>query len=255
MSIFNLFKHSGSQPADPKQPSMPNKSTDPADKNTQKATCPNCGVILDKMPDKTVTCKDCKNPIYARKHYLSKQSILLSEHQKNLYESEKSQYYFEKKWRRRIEDLGMSSAAIEAIKEELAQRWGPGHPTFRDLAWACFNSYSMELAQRLPATFHELKMLYFTWGLFCVDIDTDPLRFQQESHKYELLQLRERGVKTVTILANQGCSHCQELEGKIYNIADLLPEQTVLPNSRCDHKLEDKHTFSWCRCMFLSQGF
>ncbi|MEL7666502.1 MAG: hypothetical protein AAGU06_03715 [Candidatus Shapirobacteria bacterium] len=212
--------------------------------------CPNCHTKLEKVPTRKTKCKSCSKEFYVRTHYLTKEKILLSESQKKKYEIQSTEYYFEKDWIRKVTDIGITESDIEENRKELREKWGPGHPSFRDLMWRTFNKQVMNLVQN-KAPFYEFKMLYFNWGLFAFEIDTDPTNLLKQSHKFELMELKNHGVKKVTVLCGQGCESCKKNANKEFNIDNLLPEQDILPCKGCIEKLgHPERKFSWCRCMF-----
>lgn len=88
-------------------------------------------------------------------------------------------------------------------------------------------------------------------ALFACQVNRSPINQLKQCHKYDLLEYKQQGIKKVFVLASQGCDECKKLDKKEFNIKDLLPEQDILPNIKCTHKLEKKHKHSWCRCIFL----
>lgn len=212
--------------------------------------CPNCHIKLEKIPTRKTKCKSCSKDFYIRTHFLTKEKILLSESQKKKYEIQSTEYYFEKDWIRKVADIGITESDIEENRKELREKWGPGHPSFRDLMWRTFNKQVINLGKN-KAPFYEFKMLYFNWGLFAFEIDTDPTNLLKQSHKFELMELKNHGVKKVTVLCGQSCESCKKNTNKEFNIDNLLPEQDILPCKDCTEKLgRPERKFSWCRCSF-----
>lgn len=211
--------------------------------------CPKCNVEIIKSSQGKIKCINCGSYIYVRNHYLNKTLILLSEKEKDIYEEEKKNYYFYKKWFRNLEYLGISKSTINSVQNKLRSKWGEPHPTNRDLVWALFNNQIIELT-KIKAGYHEFEMLYLQWALFSCEIDLDPTKLQQESHKMRLYDIKDKGYKRVEVLANSGCEECKILEGKIYDINEVI-KTSLLPNKQCTHKLEENKKYSWCRCMYL----
>ena len=214
--------------------------------------CPNCHAKLEKIPTRKTKCKSCSRDFYVRTHFSTKEKILLSESQKNKYELQATEYYFEKEWIRKLSYIGITEYDIEENRKELREKWGPGHPSFRDLMWRTFNKQVMVLSKK-GASFHEFKMLYFNWGLFAFEIDVDPTHLLQQMHKFELLDIQKSGFYKKVIISSVGgcCDACQKLNGKEFDIDKLLPEQDILPCKNCTEKLgQPERKFSWCRCSF-----
>ena len=211
--------------------------------------CPTCNVEIIKAPQVKTKCKNCGSYIYVRNHYLNKSLILLSEKEKNTYEEEKKNYYFYKKWFRNLEYLGISKSTINSVQNRLRNKWGEPHPTNRDLVWALFNNQIIELTKN-KSGYNEFKMLYLQWALFSCEINLDPTKLRQESHKMSLYEIKNNGYKRVEVLAKSGCEECKKLEGKIFDLDEVI-NLNLLPNKRCTHKLKENDIHSWCRCMYL----
>ena len=249
-----------------KQPSFPPQKTET--KNTKlnlpisasnpiqftTDECPNCHTKLEKVPARKTKCKSCGKEFYIRTHYLTKEKILLSESQKKKYEIQSTEYYFEKDWIRKVVDIGITESDIEENRKELREKWGPGHPSFRDLMWRTFNMQVLKLSKE-RAPYYEFKMLYFNWALFAFEIDVDPTNLQKQCHKFELMEFKNHGIKKVTVLCNHGCESCQKNDNKEFDIDKLLPEQDILPCKNCTEKLgNSERKFTWCRCIFQSKS-
>lgn len=155
--------------------------------------CPNCHTKLEKVPTRKTKCTSCGKEFYIGTHYLTKEKILLSEFQKRKYGIQSTEYYFEKDWIRKMADIGITESDIEENRKELREKWGPGHPSFRDLMWRSFNTQVINLAKN-KAYFYEFKMLYFNWGLFAFEIDADPTNSLKQVHKFELMELKNHGI-------------------------------------------------------------
>lgn len=214
--------------------------------------CPNCHIKLEKIPTRKIKCKSCSKDFYVRTHFLTKEKILLSESQKKKYEVQSTEYYFEKDWIRKVADIGITESDIEENRKELREKWGPGHPSFRDLMWRTFNKQVMVLSKK-GASFHEFKMLYFNWGLFAFEIDVDPSNSLKQVHRFELLEIQKSGFYKKVVISSVGqcCDGCKELNGKEFDLNKLLPEQDILPCKDCTEKLgQTERKFSWCRCSF-----
>jgi hypothetical protein len=217
--------------------------------------CPNCHIKFEKVPTRKTKCKSCGKEFYVRTHYLTKEKILLSESKKRKYEIQSTEYYFEKDWIRKVADIGVTESDIEENRKELREKWGPGHPSFRDLMWRTFNKQVMVLSKK-RASFYEFKMLYFNWGLFAFEIDVDPTHLLQQMHKFELLDIQKSGFYDKVIISSVGecCNGCKELNGKEFDLDELLPEQDILPCKDCTEKLgQSERKFFWCRCSFQAK--
>lgn len=210
--------------------------------------CPHCKKLLQKAPKTKSECQFCKQDIYVRKHYETKQPVYLTAKEKEVFDSEKEQYYFSKEWLRKIKELGISDDQIDSIRNELLQKWGEGHPSFNDLIWKIFNNQVIELSKK-NASHNEFKMLYFIWALFACEINSDPTNLLQQSHKWKLLGYKDGGIHHVEILSNQGCDICNSLNGKVFSIEEAI-KRNLLPNKNCIHKLAETNKYSWCRCMY-----
>lgn len=220
-------------------------------KKEVEVKCPNCGTLFVKAPKSKTKCKSCGSEVFVRTHYLTGELQYLLERQRIFYDLEKTQFYFEKSWLKRLSDLGISEKEVSITREELHKKWGGNNPSFNDLMWAMFNKQVICLG-RVGATLHDLKMLYFTWGLFAYEINSDPTNLLQQAHLFGLKSY-EGGdyAKEVEILANSGCEECTKLNGKRYKLADLLKKNDILPNKRCSHGKDNMHKYAWCRCIFL----
>lgn len=220
-------------------------------KKVVEVKCPSCGALFVKAPKSKTKCKSCGSVVFVRTHYLTGELQYLLERQKIFYDLEKTQFYFEKSWLKRLTDLGINDGDVSIVREELHKKWGGNNPSFNDLMWAMFNRQVIRLGKN-GASWHDLKMLYLTWGLFAYEINSDPTNLLQQSHLFELKSYERGGyAKEVEVLANSGCEECSKLNGKRYKLADLMKNNEVLPNKLCSHGKDGKYKFAWCRCMFL----
>lgn len=236
-----------SRDSDLPKSSSNDKKSSPA-QNTQ---CPNCEFIIQKEIKSKTKCPNCHKDIYVRVHYKTNEYLHLTEVERQDFEEEERAYYFSKKWFGKLKEIGVTDSEIEAIRNELRQKWGPGYPSFNDLVWALFNKQVIKLTKRHQQPYHELKMLYFTWGLFSCEIDNDPNDLLKQSHKWKLMDYKSHDfIKGVEILSNQGCEPCNKLNGKKYSLEEALSENSVLPNKECIHKLSEKNKYAWCRCIY-----
>ena len=216
---------------------------------TLKVVCPNCQNELPKFPQSKTKCKKCNRDVYVRTHYLTKAKILLTAKQKDQFDDEKRDYFFQKDWLRKLSDLGITDTDVKSARDDLTKKWGHS-PAFNDLVWRLFNSKVVKMAS--GTSLHDLKMHYFTWALFACEIDTDPTGLLQQSHKYELLEYKKGGyTEKVELLSNGGCEACAKNNKKIFNLDELLKENNILPNKSCTHKLKPDGKYAWCRCIFL----
>ena len=226
------------------------KKTAPAQDSSKPVLCPNCTTPLIKPPSSKIKCKSCQKPIYVRTDYRTDDKLYLSEKQKDDFDKAKKEHFFQKEWRRKLADLGITESEFEDTKQELAKKWGI-NPAFNDVVWRIFNNQVIKYGRN--PSLHNLKMLYWTWSLFACEINSDPTNLLREAHKFELLGYKKTGfVKNVELMANQGCDACMKLNGKIFALDDLLKDNQVLPNKNCTHKLNEADKFAWCRCTFLS---
>ena len=129
-----------------------------------KAFCPNCQNELPKFPQSKTKCKKCHRDVYVRTHYLTKKKILLTTKQKDIYEDEKSAYFFQKEWLRKLSDLGITDSDVKNAKDDLTKKWGHA-PAFNDLVWRLFNSKVVKMAS--GTSLHDLKVHYFVCFSFC----------------------------------------------------------------------------------------
>ena len=213
--------------------------------------CPHCQTSFPKIPLSKTACNKCHQFIFVRTHFETEKKLYLSEAQKNSFDKERMDFFFQKDWLRKFSEMGIQETKIEALRLELFKKWGKT-PSFHDLAWRIFNNQVINLSKK-GTTLHELKMLYFTWALFACEINSDPTDLLKQSHKYQLLEYKKSGfINEVEILSNQGCKSCGSLNKQRFKIDALLTNNDILPNKHCTHKLnpEDKHP--WCRCMFLA---
>lgn len=232
----------------------PNTSTDSSKEKIQQYTeCPNCKFKIQKEIKSKTQCPQCKKAIYVRTHYKTKQRIYLSEEEKKKYEDEKEQYYFSKKWIEQLKIEGITEEQIKKKRDELREKWGPGHPSFNDLVWALFNEQVINLAKK-KADYSEFSSLYRTWAFFAGEIDTDSYNLKKESLKFTLLGYKDSEVITgVDILANKCCESCEKDNGKILTIDEALSEEGILPHKNCTYKLFEDSKHSWCRCVYLGR--
>lgn len=218
---------------------------------TTSISCPSCSTVLSKIPTSKAKCKNCGKFIYVRTDYKTNDKLYLSEEQKDNFDSDRKDFYFQKEWKRQLSGLGISEQDMVVAQEELTKKWG-NSPSFNDLVWRLFNSRVIKLAKN-GADLHDFKMLYFTWALFACAINSNPNELQKQAHKYELLAHKRTGfVDKVDISSDVGCNECVKLNGKIFDIDDLLKENDILPNKNCTNKLDSDNKYSWCRCMFLA---
>lgn len=107
--------------------------------------CPYCNHKFDKELTRKRKCPKCQNTFLIRTHFKTKQKLVLTEVQLELFEKEKEKYY-EQKW---IEDFFIKHGTTLEKEEKNSSSSYP-----YDIAWGLLNRISMENASTM------------SWGLF-----------------------------------------------------------------------------------------
>jgi len=237
MSIFKkLF--SGSSSAQPAE-------------EIKNPTCPSCSFKFIKEIKSKSTCPNCKEVIFPRIHYKTKERVYLTSSDVGKFETDKKQYFFKKKWVNQLELEGISKEQIKKVHEELRQKWGPGHPSFSDLVWALFNKQVVIISEK-EMDFNRLSTLYRTWSYFAGEIDTDPYNLKKAAFRYSLMNYKNSPVVTgVEVYSKDCCTECKKDHGKKQGIDEALGENGILPHKNCTYKLFETNKHTWCKCAYL----
>jgi hypothetical protein len=134
--------------------------------------CPNCGVVLARMPQKKTRCRDCKNYIYVRTRPQDRRRVLLREDQ--LAELER-QWVIEAATRPRIrprpaEALNHARAALSSVFGRL--------PSERDVLWRVLND------ELLEATTSESWGLYTSTQFEVGELLMSETKYEAALHRY-----------------------------------------------------------------------
>jgi hypothetical protein len=146
-----------------------------------------------------------------------------------------------------LKRYGVSENDIELEVNKLSKKFGKT-ASENDAIWSIFNQLLIKNINNLYKT----KTLYFEMGLFLDFEGKNPNQMLEQSHRIELLELKEKGhIKRVKVLTagKASCKDCQKLVGKIFDINDAL-EKMPLPVKNCSHYNYNKK-FGWCRCLWI----
>jgi hypothetical protein len=216
------------------------------------AYCPKCGNLFNIPPKRKSKCGECGGFVYVRTDYKTKKRLYLSEQGKDSFDKEERDNYFQSEWRNKLLDRGVKEEELLKIESDLKSKWQIQDIAFNDLVWAAFGQRVITLSKE-SASFDQFSALYFSWALFACEINNSPIGLMRVHHKYELLEMKKLGfVEKVKIVGSKGCEECKNLEGKIFNLSELLPEQEILPHKFCTHWKDLGYKYPWCRCFFSS---
>lgn len=103
--------------------------------------------------------------------------------------------------------------------------------------------------------FQGMKMTYLQMAYEEAQSNKPFLKLLQEAHKSELQRYQQTGlitkVKILTAGKGNACSHCYELEGKIYDIGTALMEMPI-PHPDCQFHIRKDADQGWCRCSYIA---
>lgn len=185
------------------------------------ASCPNCGEELKTRPKARKKCPHCKKYIYVRK------GKLLSEEEREIQD-----------YLKRLVNFNVSRRQFDQARQRLSERFG-ARANVRDTIWAILNSLLAQSRkqQYQKQVYHEMASMVSLEG-------KDPSPYLIEANKIELLDLKSKGTKSVTVQTVRDefvCSYCQKLHGQKLDI-DMAIENMPIPGS-CEAEFG-------CRCFY-----
>jgi len=203
-----------------------------SNKTASIAACPNCGVILNKIPKRKTKCHECKEYIYVRSkqtlfssHFLTKEDAVTVDAV------------------RELAGFGIDKNHYIKKKAILAKKFGR-EPNSHDVIWSLYNS-------RIPKVqdYNEASMIYYSMALYHNKLDKPYFSVLQASHRAELKAMNRRIIKAVRIKnSGDSCEACQKLDGKIFSISQALKEMPI-PCKQCTYSLQGGK-LGFCRCYY-----
>jgi len=194
--------------------------------------CPYCKTLLEKIPKRKTKCPHCNNEIFVRTTQKIFNSSLLTKDDAIAADNFK-----------KITDFGITEKDYQNKNNELAKNFNR-EPDSLDIIWGLYNDLISKTKD-----LQELKMIYYSMALFLDEEGKDFFEILQLSHKMELQHLKQQSfIKKVEISGAGGCSECNKINGKIFNIDEAINTMPI-PLKNCTHTINSDKGF--CRCMYL----
>jgi len=188
--------------------------------------CPNCGVILERAPQRKTKCSDCGKDIYVRTDLFKREKILVNQSDALSIDA--------------IHTIGFTEKEYRAAAEELAHKFKEA-PSISDVVWSIISERQLNSLE--SGDWHQAKMLYWQQARLLFELGQDFFRVLQESAKCELYRYKSTGINKLEIFpAGNSCSKCHLLNGKILTITEAL-ETMPIPVKNCE--------MGFCRCCYL----
>lgn len=189
--------------------------------------CPNCGVVLERAPQRKTKCSDCGKDIYVRTEPFKREKILVNQSDALSIDAIRTIEFTEKEYR--------------AVAEELAHKFKEA-PSISDVVWGIISERLLDSLK--SRNWQQAKMLYWEQARLLYGLGKDFFRVLQESTKCELYHYQSMGTnhKLEIFPAGTSCSKCHLRNGKILTITEAL-ETMPIPVKDCE--------MGFCRCVYL----
>jgi tetratricopeptide (TPR) repeat protein len=119
-------------------------------------------------------------------------------------------------------------------------------PSDMDVIWGLFNEIILGNAKagKIPPA-----SLYYEMAVLATEEGGNPLAALKGYYTLILRDFKNRGIRSVRIVAVDCCDECKKNEGKVLDIDQALSERPI-PNPRCNHRLNDKF-HPLCCCQYV----
>ena len=160
----------------------------------------------------------------------------------------KKQLEFKDQWIDELKFLNISKKDYINTKNILFKRFGK-NPSENDIIWSLLNNVLLNNITDYEKLYH---IYYIIGNIVRKEGRNDPNLYYELSSKSILRYYKNLGYKRVTYVASLGtrtCNVCSKLDGKHFDINDVLKNPPV-PNKKCKNK--DENGYINCRCAIVA---
>jgi len=198
---------------------------------TKPASCPYCGIELEKIPIRKTKCKSCNKYYYAKRRPGEEEKRIVTDQEKEAIEREWDEHQFIKKWKPMV---GFNDENLSKTAKMMGSKTGV-KPSNSEIIWELF----LEKEKKTRDS-QDLKMLHFKMALFLFEEGKNYEEYLRISHKVDLDRFMDDDYINDVIV-----HPCELCKGKI---KIRMPkkealEKQILP--RCG-----VHEEGWCMCMY-----
>lgn len=218
-------------------------------KDSTLAICPYCNTNLDKTPKRKKKCPSCNNYIHVRRTLDENKPILVTEEKAKQLDEERIKSNANESLLRTIQHYGFTEEEFKQRRKESYEK-NKYIMNVNDVIWSLFQSRVHDLIKE--GNHGTASGVYFQMALFLASEESKrPQHTLEASSRSRLLDYKASGCKKVEIIpAGNGCEHCNNLKGKVYDIEEAL-ETMPLPNKDCTFDMHENGQY-FCRCIYVA---
>ncbi len=215
-----------------------------------KAFCPYplCTKELLTAPSRNKKCPHCRKEIVVRTHYCTKEKILLTPKQAELFDADRTNYKHFKHFRESLRQfLDVDDTWLLLLYHEhhtILRKRHSKEPTLDNVVESISN-YLITMYPNIATAVH------FHHAIFIYESGKKYHHIRREGFRLELQEYQKSGYQKVQINSNEErtCAHCIKLDKKVLTIEQAITKQ-LLPCQRCTFAFSEKDPVGWCRCTY-----
>lgn len=185
---------------------------------TDDPVCPNCGVVLEKFPGRSIKCKDCGKKIIRVKLPDTQKYVILNEKEGEMLKNDIDEEYRKIREEEECESLGVTMDELQAIRK------GYG-----------FDALTSELIKE--GRYSEASSIYYKAYNYSLDNNDISHAYSNKVNSINTQIMYNQSLpikfKIKPFIMDEDCAQCKKLCGKSYTLSEFIKTKPIPCSKEC----------------------